>query len=64
MRTRAFWVAPADDDELLPVQPFGFAPQAAITGRIGRVDRLGEGARKTKLAGVLEDLSKARLKRL
>jgi hypothetical protein len=26
MRPRAFWVRPADNDELLAVEPFGFAP--------------------------------------
>ena len=30
MRPRSFRVRPADDDELLAVQPFGFAPGAAV----------------------------------
>jgi hypothetical protein len=34
MRTRSFRVRPADDDELLAVEPFGFAPQAAVSWRV------------------------------
>ena len=30
MRPRSFWIGPADDDELLAVQSFGFAPKAAV----------------------------------
>jgi hypothetical protein len=52
MRPRSFRVGPADDDELLAVQPFGFAPKAAISWRVVRVDRLGDDALKTELTGV------------
>src|SRR5580698_3649650 len=55
MRSRSFRVGPADDHELLAVQPFGFAPKAAVSWRIGRVDRLGDDVLKTKLAGVPKD---------
>ena len=55
MRPRSFRVAPADDDELLPVEPFGFAPQPAISRRVGRVDRLGHHALEAELARVLQD---------
>jgi hypothetical protein len=43
---------PANDDELLAVQPFGFAPSPAVSWRIGCVDRLGDHALETELAGV------------
>ena len=55
MRPRSFRVGPADDNELLAVQRFGFAPQAAVSRRIRRVDRLRDHAFKTELAGVLQD---------
>jgi hypothetical protein len=55
MRPRSFRVGPADDDELLAVERFGFAPQAAVAGRIGRVDRFRDDPLKAELAGVLED---------
>jgi hypothetical protein len=55
MRSRALRIGPADDDELLAVEPFGLAPKAAVSWRIGRVDRLGDRAVKTELARVLED---------
>jgi hypothetical protein len=55
MRPRPFRVGPADDDELLAVQSFGFAPEAAVSRRIGGVDRLGDDALETELAGVLQD---------
>jgi hypothetical protein len=45
----------ADGNELLPVQGFGFAPQASVSRRVGRIDRLGDHALKTELAGVLQD---------
>jgi hypothetical protein len=37
MRPRSFRVAPPNDDELLAVESFGFAPQAAVSRRIGPV---------------------------
>src|ERR1700735_53572 len=40
MRPRSFRVSPADDNEFLPVEAFGLTPQAAISWRVGRVDRL------------------------
>jgi hypothetical protein len=55
MRTRSFRVRPADDDELLAVQGFGFAPQASVSRRIGRVDRLRDHALKAELAGMRQD---------
>ena len=55
MRPRSFRVGPADDNEFLPVQRFGFAPQAAIPWRVGRVDRFRDHALKPELAGVLQD---------
>ena len=55
MRPRSLRIRPADDDEFLPVQRFGFAPEAAVSRRIGRVDRLGDDALEAKLAGVLQD---------
>jgi hypothetical protein len=44
-----------DDDELLPVQPFGLSPQPTISRHIGRVDRLRHHALEPELARVLED---------
>ena len=55
MRARAFWIGPADHDEFLSVEAFGFAPEAAVARRIGRVDRLGDDALEAQFAGVLED---------
>ena len=55
MRPRAFRVGPADDDELLTVQRFGFAPEAAVSRGIGSVDRLGDDALETELTGVSQD---------
>src|ERR1700722_37708 len=55
MRPRSFRVRPADDDEFLPVQPFGLAPQAAVSRYITRLDRLRDNALKTEFPGVLED---------
>ena len=37
MRPRTFRVAPPNDDELLAVESFGFAPQTAVSRRIGPV---------------------------
>jgi hypothetical protein len=39
----------------LTVQPFRLAPEAAVSGRIGSVDCLGNHAFKAELAGLLED---------
>jgi hypothetical protein len=55
MRPCSFRIRPADDDELLAVQPFRFAPQAPISRRVWSVDGLGDDTFKTKLAGVLQD---------
>src|ERR1700722_364923 len=55
MRPRSFRARPADDDEFLPVQPFGLAPQAAVSRYITRLDRLRDNALKTEFPGVLED---------
>jgi hypothetical protein len=55
MWTGAFRVGPANDNELLAIKPFGFAPKAAISWRVWRVGCLGGHALKTKLARVLED---------
>ena len=55
MRTRSFRVAPADDDELLAVEPFGLALQAAVSRRVRRMERLRHHALKTELARVLQD---------
>src|ERR1700727_3068780 len=55
MRPRSFRIGPADDNELLSVEPFGLAPEAAVSWRVGRVDRLGHYALKAELAGVLQD---------
>jgi hypothetical protein len=40
MRPRSFRLEPAEDNELLAVQRVGFAPQSAISRRVGRVDGL------------------------
>ena len=55
MRSRAFRVGPANYYEFLAVKPFGFSPKAAVSWRIGRVDRLRNNTLKTELAGVLQD---------
>jgi hypothetical protein len=55
MRPRSFRIGPPNDDELLAVQRFGFASKAAVSWSVGRVNRLGDHALKTKLAGVLQD---------
>jgi hypothetical protein len=55
MRALSFWIRPADDHEFLAVQRLGFAPQAAVSRRIGRIDRLRDDAFKTELAGVRQD---------
>jgi hypothetical protein len=55
MRPRSFRVGPADDDELLAVQPFGFAPEAPVSRRVGRIDGLGHHPFEAELAGVLQD---------
>src|ERR1700724_3768686 len=39
--TASFRLAPADDDELLSVEAFRLAPQAAVAGHISRVGPLG-----------------------
>jgi hypothetical protein len=49
MRPRPFRIGPADDNELLAVQRFGFAPQPAVSRRVGRIDRLGDQASKPSL---------------
>ena len=48
-------IGPADDNEFLAVEAFGFAPQAPVSGRIGRIDRLGNDALESKLAGMPAD---------
>ena len=55
MRPRSFRVRPADDNELLAIEPFGFAPKAPISRRIGGIDRLRNDAFESELAGVLPD---------
>jgi hypothetical protein len=55
MRPRSFRVRPADDDELLAVQPFGFAPEPAVSWRVGGGDSLRDHAFKTELADVPKD---------
>jgi hypothetical protein len=55
IRPRSFGIRPADDNELLAIERFGPAPEATVTRRIRRVDRLGDHAFETELAGVLED---------
>jgi hypothetical protein len=51
MRPRPFRVGPADYNEFLPIETFRFAPQASISGRVGRIDRLRHDAFQTKFAG-------------
>ena len=55
MGPRSFRIGPADDDELLAVQLFGFTPQTAISRRVRGIDRLRDHALKAELAGVFED---------
>jgi hypothetical protein len=38
VRTRPFRIGPSDDHELLPVERFDFAPEAAVAWRVRRVD--------------------------
>jgi hypothetical protein len=39
MRPRSFLIRPADD-EFLAVERFGFASEATVARRVGRIDRL------------------------
>jgi hypothetical protein len=39
----------------LAVEPFGLAPEAAISWRVGSIDRLGDQTLKAELAGVAQD---------
>lgn len=55
MRPRPFRVRPADDHELLAVQPFGFAPEATVSRRIRGLDRLRDNALKTEIPSVLQN---------
>ena len=55
MRPHSFRVGPAHDDELFAVQPFGVAPEAAVSWSIACVDRLGDHPFKTKLDGAPQD---------
>jgi hypothetical protein len=55
MRPRSFRVRPADDDEFLAIEAFGFTPEASVSRRIRRNDRLGNDAFESELAGVLPD---------
>ena len=50
MRPRSFRVRPSDDDEFLAVERLSFAPEAAVTRRVRRVDRLRDDALETELA--------------
>jgi hypothetical protein len=52
MRPRSFRIRPTDDNELLAVQPFGFAPEARVSWRVRRADCLRNYALKAELAGV------------
>jgi hypothetical protein len=62
MRPRSFRVSPADDNELLTIEAFGFAPEAPVSRRIGRVDGLRNDAFEPKPAGMFADkLAIARL---
>ena len=62
MRPRAFRVGPANDNELLAVEAFGFSPQSSVARRVGCADRFGDDALEAKFAGVPSDqLSIARL---
>jgi hypothetical protein len=55
MGPRSLRIGPADDHELLAVERFGLAPQAAVSPRIGSVNRLRDHALEAELAGVLQD---------
>jgi hypothetical protein len=44
MRPAALWIGPADHDEFLPVEALRLDPDAAVAGRIGRVDLLRDQA--------------------
>src|SRR5260370_30277647 len=55
MRSRSFWVGPADDNEFLAIQAFGFEPKTLVPWRIGRIDHFGNDALEPKLAGMLSD---------
>jgi hypothetical protein len=55
MRPRSFRVSPADDCELLAIEAFGFAPEAPVSPRIGRIARLGNHAFEPKSAGMSPD---------
>jgi hypothetical protein len=55
MGARSFRVRPADDDEFLAIEPFGFTLEAPVSRRIGRIDRVGNDAFESKLTGVLPD---------
>src|ERR1700722_13989703 len=55
MGSRSFRVEPSNDDELLAVERFGFTPEATVSWRIGRVDRLRDDALKAELAGVFQN---------
>ena len=50
VRARSFWVGPADDNEFLAIEAFGFAPQAPVSWRIRCIDRLGNDALEPELA--------------
>ena len=39
-RFLSFRIGPADDDELLAIEPFGFPPEAAVAPSVGIIDRL------------------------
>jgi hypothetical protein len=39
----------------LTIERFGFAPEAAISRRVRRINRLGDHALEAELAGVLQD---------
>src|SRR5262249_3050811 len=47
----SFRLAPADHDKFRPVEAFDLAPQAAIAGRIGRIDAFGDDALDMHRAG-------------
>ncbi len=62
VRPRAFRIGPTDDDEFLTIEAFGLAPEAPIARRVSAVDRLGDDALESELAGVPPDhLAVARL---
>jgi hypothetical protein len=55
VRPRSFRIRPANDDELLAVEGFCFAPQTPVSGRVRSVNRLGNDAFKAKLGCVLQN---------